>query len=291
MITDRIMKKYIMTFAALAMVLAACEKPGDNSDFDFGDNFDEVVNPYADGYARLPESVRIATYNVHRCTGPDSDVADYDGLGKALKLMDFDVAAIQELDSVTTRHAEHQIEELASRSGMAFHYCKTINSAGGKYGIGILYRKDLKLLSTAAIDLPGVEPRKALFAEFEDFIFVATHLCHKLADNRKTSVDLINAYLKDNHADYAKPVFLAGDLNAETNSAEIQALLKGWNSLGVTTGTFFNTSYPKRIDYVFEYKGNAPAVEVLGTAVPAYQDISFNLLSDHYPVIVDLKKF
>ena len=53
----------------LALAGAACSGlEGDNSDFDFGDMTSNAPdNPYdGQGYDRLPNSVRLATYNTHR---------------------------------------------------------------------------------------------------------------------------------------------------------------------------------------------------------------------------------
>ena len=110
--------------AALLVVFAACQKAGDNSDYDFGDYFSDTPGgsaveegPFADGYGRLPETVRLASYNVHRCTGPNTSVADYDGLAAGIKMIDADVIGLQELDSKTKKHPYKQVEELATRAG------------------------------------------------------------------------------------------------------------------------------------------------------------------------------
>ena len=51
-----------------------------------------------------------------------------------------------------------------------------------------------------------------------------------------------------------------------------------------------NTASPSRIDYVLVYTGNSPHYELLGTAVPSYEEINVMTVSDHLPVLVDLKK-
>lgn len=286
-------KTFILPLLALVCILGGCAEKGDNSDYDFGDDFDNVATDvYKYGYGRIEGSVRLVTYNVHRCTPPNDNVnADYDGIGKAIGLMDADVVALQELDRNTSRHPFHQLEELASRAGMDYLYCKTINSGSGEYGIGIMYRKGMKVLNSSSHTLPGDEPRKFLVTEFENMVFIATHFCHKSVENRSESVRLIEEYIDENLKDCTKPVFLAGDLNAESSSEEIQLLYRNWTSLGINTGTYFNTSYPKRIDYVLVWNGNGADVEVIGTAVPYYEGVDFRLLSDHYPVLVDLKEF
>ena len=198
----------------LALSGAACSGlEGDNSDFDFGDmTSDAPDNPYdGQGYDRLPNSVRLATYNTHRCEGwtqnAGTDRANYNNTAKVISLMDPDVIALQELDKNTTWHQTDQLQELADRTGMRPYYCKTIDYRGGDYGIGILCKTAPK--TTYAGDLPGTEARKFFLAEFDDYIFIATHFCHKEAANRERSLEIIGEYIAANYAAYAKPIYLA----------------------------------------------------------------------------------
>lgn len=284
--------------AALLVVFAACQKAGDNSDYDFGDNFSDTPDgsaveegPFADGYGRLPETVRLASYNVHRCTGPNTSVADYDGLAAGIKMIDADVIGLQELDSKTKKHPYKQVEELATRAGMSSQYCKTIDYNGGEYGIGVLYKKGLRIRDTYSGNLPGDEPRKFFFLEFDDFSFICTHFCHKSVENRKKSVDIINDYLIKTWSTYKKPIFLVGDLNCEPGSEEMKKMLGTWTMISARKATFFNATTPKCIDYVLQWNGNNPQTEVLRSGIPQFQNVDFAKLSDHYPVLVDLKSF
>ena len=273
---------------------AACnELDGDNSDFDFGHSAGAAENPYKDGYGRLPNSIRLATYNTHRCEGWETqtnvDRANYNNTAKVISLIDPDVIALQELDKFTTWHPHDQLQELADRTGMKPYYCKTIDYRGGDYGIGILSKREP--LRTVSGDLPGTEARKFFLAEFDDYIFIATHLCHLETTNRAQSVEIINAYIAANYASYTKPIFLAGDFNESNMSSEMMVKLKEkWEIISTSSNTFMNTATPKRIDYIVLYKGNKAACEVLGTAVPSYDEINVNKVSDHLPVLVDIKK-
>ena len=244
---------YLLLAFCTTTTFAACnELDGDNSDFDFGHSAGAAENPYKDGYGRLPNSIRLATYNTHRCEGWETqtnvDRANYNNTAKVISLIDPDVIALQELDKFTTWHPHDQLQELADRTGMKPYYCKTIDYRGGDYGIGILSKREP--LRTVSGDLPGTEARKFFLAEFDDYIFIATHLCHLETTNRAQSVEIIST----------------------------------------SSNTFMNTATPKRIDYIVLYKGNKAACEVLGTAVPSYDEINVNKVSDHLPVLVDIKK-
>lgn len=285
---------YLLLAFCTTTTFAACnELDGDNSDFDFGHSAGAAENPYKDGYGRLPNSIRLATYNTHRCEGWETqtnvDRANYNNTAKVISLIDPDVIALQELDKFTTWHPHDQLQELADRTGMKPYYCKTIDYRGGDYGIGILSKREP--LRTVSGDLPGTEARKFFLAEFDDYIFIATHLCHLETTNRAQSVEIINAYIAANYASYTKPIFLAGDFNESNMSSEMMVKLKEkWEIISTSSNTFMNTATPKRIDYIVLYKGNKVACEVLGTAVPSYDEINVNKVSDHLPVLVDIKK-
>ena len=285
---------YLLLAFCTTTTFAACnELDGDNSDFDFGHSAGAAENPYKDGYGRLPNSIRLATYNTHRCEGWETqtnvDRANYNNTAKVISLIDPDVIALQELDKITTWHPHDQLQELADRTGMKPYYCKTIDYRGGDYGIGILSKREP--LRTVSGDLPGTEARKFFLAEFDDYIFIATHLCHLETTNRAQSVEIINAYIAANYASYTKPIFLAGDFNESNMSSEMMVKLKEkWEIISTSSNTFMNTATPKRIDYIVLYKGNKAACEVLGTAVPSYDEINVNKVSDHLPVLVDIKK-
>ena len=285
---------YLLLAFCTTTTFAACnELDGDNSDFDFGHSAGAAENPYKDGYGRLPNSIRLATYNTHRCEGWETqtnvDRANYNNTAKVISLIDPDVIALQELDKFTTWHPHDQFQELADRTGMKPYYCKTIDYRGGDYGIGILSKREP--LRTVSGDLPGTEARKFFLAEFDDYIFIATHLCHLETTNRAQSVEIINAYIAANYASYTKPIFLAGDFNESNMSSEMMVKLKEkWEIISTSSNTFMNTATPKRIDYIVLYKGNKAACEVLGTAVPSYDEINVNKVSDHLPVLVDIKK-
>ena len=68
------------------------------------------------------------------------------------------------------------------------------------------------------------------------------------------------------------------------------AATKSWKVISTSANTFVNSSSPSRIDFVLVYTGNSPSYEVLRTAVPSYEEINVMKVSDHLPVLVDLKK-
>ena len=258
--------------------LSGCnDLEGDNSDFDFDNKAEQQ------GIERTPGTYRLATYNVHRCSPKDSSRPNYDLTASAIGLIDADVIALQELDKNTSTNPANQIEELAKRNSFKPYFCKAIDLRGGEYGIGIMSRYEP--VSTYSAALPGVEPRVFFACEFDDFVFIATHLCVSKADNRTWSYDIINNYVKANYSSSSKPVFLAGDLNATSLPSNC---LENWEAISAASPTFYSSS--SRIDYVLHWKGNHTTVAVERTMVPVVEGFSFYNVSDHLPVIVDIVK-
>ena len=202
--------KTIALLFCLAVGASAChDLEGDNSDFDLGfASGNGGSNPYVDGYDRLDNSLRLATYNTHRCDGPITqnpayDRAHYDMTAKVISLVAPDAIALQELDEKTSWHPVSQIRELANRTGMYATFGRAIDQRGGQYGNGILSREEP--LSTEILSLPNpdrTEARIALVAEFERFVFIATHFCHQSDENRQRSFEIITEYIAANYAAY-----------------------------------------------------------------------------------------
>lgn len=289
--------KTIALLFCLAVGASAChDLEGDNSDFDLGfASGNGGSNPYVDGYDRLDNSLRLATYNTHRCEGPITqdpayDRAHYDMTAKVISLVAPDAIALQELDEKTSWHRVSQIEELAKRTGMHATFGRAIDQRGGQYGNGILSRE--KPLSTEILSLPNpaqTEDRIALVAKFERFVFIATHFCHKSEVNRTEAARELNEYAAEHFQTSDKPVYLAGDLNLNrTTSDAFIELLKSWKI--ISSNDYTMSTGNTRIDYVLVYTGNQASYEVLGAAVPTFSEIDVYTVSDHLPVFVDLKK-
>lgn len=289
--------KISVLLAGIIAGSTACHKlDGDNSDFDLGfGQGDGAENPYVNGYDRLENSLRIATYNLHRCEGPVTqdpsiDQSHYDQTAKVISLVNPDIIALQELDENTSWHPVSQIQELASRTGLHPTFGKAIDQRGGQYGNGILSRE--KPLRTEIVQLPNpdnTEKRIALVAEFEDYVFIATHFCHKSETNRTEQAKTINEYVETHYKTSAKRIFLGGDLNTnKTSAAPVVELLKNWSI--ISSNDFTMSTGNTRIDYVMIYTGNSPDYTVLGAAVPTFEEVDVYTVSDHLPVFADVNE-
>lgn len=183
------------------------------------------------GQAKKVHKVRLTSYNIQHGAGIDGKI-DYVRQARILKKAHADVAAIQEVDSVTKRNGGlYALEEIGRKAKMYSTFAPAIKFQGGKYGIGILSKK--RPLSVHRVPLPGrEEPRMLVVAEFKHYVVACTHL--SLTDeDRLASIPLIVAEAQK----WKKPFFVMGDLNDEPGSLFYKEMEKYF--------LFFNPSYDK----------------------------------------------
>ncbi|MDD2960667.1 MAG: endonuclease/exonuclease/phosphatase family protein [Muribaculaceae bacterium] len=224
--------------------------------------------------------VKVMTYNLRF-----GELATLDELASHIKSFKPDFVALQEVDChVNRKRAAHQagkdfIAELAFKSGMFGLYGRTIDYAGGYYGIGILSK--FPYISTQKTMLPRPlphEPRALLEGVFEmgndTIIFASTHLDVKEESTRVAQAQFISDHFKG--AKY--PIILGGDFNARPYSKPIKdIMMKSWFQ-----GTNDDLTIPSwgptvKIDYLF-------ARPMKGWRVVSTQTIQ-SQLSDHLPIV------
>lgn len=165
-------------------------------------------------------TLRLMTYNIKNANGMD-DICSFQRVANVINNASPDVVAIQEVDSMTRRSGQkYVLGEIAERTQMHACFAPAIEFEGGKYGIGLLTKQVPLRLQT--IPLPGrEEARTLILAEFEDYIYCCTHLSLTEGDRMK-SLEIVKSLI----ASYKKPLFLAGDMNAEPESDFIKELQK-----------------------------------------------------------------
>lgn len=221
-------------------------------------------------------TLRLMTFNTHHCQGTDN-VLNIARVAAIINQVQPDVVALQELDSMCTRsHKVFQLGQLAALTGMHATYGPTINYQGGKYGIGVLSKE--KPLSSYQIALPGKEARTLLVCEFDNFVYAATHLALQ-EENRLTSATRI----RQEAAKWDKPLYLAGDFNAQPRSTFMSTLKKYFKVCNKTdVGTYPSDTPTECIDYICKYRVTA---DVANAVV-----ITDSMASDHRPLYVDVRE-
>lgn len=224
-------------------------------------------------------TLRIMSYNIHHGVGMD-EKADYDRLAKTIKRMDPDIVALQEVDSVTLRSRGADIlQELSENVLMHRIFVPAIPYQGGKYGIGLLSKE--KPLAYRCLTLPGREEQRVLLvAEFDRYVVCCTHLSLTPAD-QLASVDLIIQAV----GQYAKPVFLAGDLNTLPDSEVSKKLKEKFALLTDAKQKTYPAPEPREcLDYIWGYTGNGSTYAVAGRQV-----VNDPVASDHRPVFAAVR--
>ena len=223
-------------------------------------------------------TLRIMSFNIRNGRGMDN-VADYQRTADVINRTRPDVVAIQELDSVTARSGNMDVlRELSDRTLMFRTYAPAIDFDGGKYGIGMLSKE--KPLGFRYLSLPGREEARALLiVEFEKYIYCCTHLSLTKED-RMLSLPVI---LKE-ASSAGKPLFIAGDMNAEPDSEFITALQNNFVLLTNPKQFTFPADKPtETIDYIAAYAKDTVAFARISSRV-----LEEPVASDHRPIVADI---
>lgn len=224
-------------------------------------------------------TLKLMTYNIKNANGMDN-VCDFQRVANVINNASPDVVAIQEVDSMTSRSGQkYVLGEIADRTQMHAYFAPAINFDGGKYGIGLLTKQVPIRLQT--IPLPGREEERALIlVEFEDYIYCCTHMS-LTEEDRMESLKMVKSFT----APYKKPLFLAGDMNAEPESGFIKELQKDFQILSNPEQHTYPAPEPKEtIDYIATLKSNANGFALISARV-----LNEPMASDHRPILVELR--
>ncbi|GAB6123652.1 endonuclease/exonuclease/phosphatase family protein [Dysgonomonas termitidis] len=218
------------------------------------------------------------------------ELASLEEFADFIKKENPDIVALQEVDVNTSRtRAPHQngknfISELAFRTGMLSLYGRTIDYAGGYYGIGILSKYPISQSQRIFLPMPeGAKERRALLtgevelSEGKSITFACTHLDYTTSEVRRAQVDFINRQLMT----IETPIILCGDFNARPDSDEIANGMKNWMQVSTMDFTIPAKSPKSKIDYIFCYPAS-DVWKIVKSYTPVVQ------LSDHLPIITTL---
>lgn len=223
------------------------------------------------------KTLKIASFNIRNTIGID-DIRDPERTAAAIKQINADVIAIQEIDSVTQRSQSVDVlKDLAKRTQMNYTFASAIEFSGGSYGVGVLSKE--KPITSYKIPLPGAEEKRVLLVcEFQDYVFLATHFSLTEKDVLE-SVGIIEREAEK----WSKPLFLAGDLNIEPNSEAYKKLSQKFEAISCAPQPTFPADTPTVcIDYILKKRGD-------NTAVKTSQVVNEPKASDHRPIEAEVE--
>lgn len=234
--------------------------------------------------------LKIMSYNIHIGNPPSKPgLIDMEAIIKAIKAEDPDLIALQEVDVNTARSGKiNQADIIARKLGMNFFFAKAIDHDGGDYGVALLSKfpiseTNIHRLTTVAGS--GGEPRVIATARIQlkngkSIRFGATHLDHlRNPVNREVQIEEINKIGTEEKL----PFIIAGDLNAVTESAEIQKLDQVFMRTCSKCEPTFPVVKPNRtIDFIAFKKTDK-------FSVISHRVVQEHYASDHLPVVALLR--
>ncbi len=249
----------------------------------------------ASAYSPTPQrTIRLVTYNVHRCLGMDGRVSP-ERIARVIARTRPDIVALQELDAGRARTmGVDQARRIANCLEMGVHFHPTMHLEEGAYGNAVLSHLPMRLVK--ADRLPGMvmgktsmEGRGAIWVVVEingtELQVINTHLGLVPAERRRQAAALLGPEWLA-HPNCVAPVVLCGDLNALPQSAvcrtlgqhlrDAQGQLAGHRPMGT-----FLRRYA-RIDHVFV----DPTLAIVDIGVP--NTALDRVASDHLPLVAEI---
>lgn len=157
--------------------------------------------------------MRVATFNVHKCVGPDGAYRP-ERIAAVIAELNADLVAIQEIDKrFGERNGLLDADYLLATTRMHLLPQSKVPNGQGWHGNALLVRHKPVSYTRRRLKLPGVEPRGAVVADidlgFGSIRFVATHM-GLLRNCRNRQAGAILSALARAHP---MPTVLLGDLN------------------------------------------------------------------------------
>lgn len=249
--------------------------------------------------------VTVATYNMGAAR-----VSDIDTIATAIKALDADIIALDEVDNKTERSGKvDQAKYLADKLGLHYVFGRAIDFEGGQYGVAILSRHPIA--ASEVVPLPSGDPkvdeaRIVLAAEIAvpgfdtPIVFMNTHLDYKEDHSiQQTQVQRINDLAVanvslNNIKDFTTKIkILAGDFNDTYNSANVAELSRYWNLVATDDPNDMRT-WPAAnpmadLDHIFTSRGQIWDIKSLEVLQGNDRNIDWDGASDHTPIVVKLQ--
>ena len=163
------------------------------------------------------QTIRIATYNIHKCVGIDRRYSP-ERIAGVIRELEADAIALQEVVCHSDRgFRDHQAEFLAEELGMHFCIGENRKHYGADYGNVILSRYPIASYQNHDISVTRREPRGCLRAEIEmtpekNFYFVNLHLGTSFFERRLQVRKLLAEHVLDDPQIKGSRI-IAGDFN------------------------------------------------------------------------------
>jgi len=239
-------------------------------------------------------TLRLMTWNVHRCVGTDRKL-NVARVAEVIAACRPDIVALQELDVGRRRTGGvDQAHRLAEMLQMRAHFNAALTVEEERYGDAILTALPERLVKTGPLPglpkLRGLEPRGALWVAVEvggvELQVINTHLGLVPREQQVQTAELLGQRWLGSEG-FTGPAVLLGDFNATPFSQTYRMLTAvmrdAQDGLAKAPTATFPSGFPiLRIDHVFLSAG------VRTITVESPFDPRARVASDHLPLVVTL---
>jgi endonuclease/exonuclease/phosphatase family metal-dependent hydrolase len=241
-----------------------------------------MTTPHSHSHAAAAATtgtVRIATYNIHRCRGLDG-LTRPQRIVDVLRLIDADVIALQEVRG--------QAEEIGAELGMGWVMASTRLHRGQEYGNVVLSRHPIKGHQQYDLSYRQCEPRCALRADVQ----IGRHCLHVFNVHLGTALferryqsGRLSGFVNDHRVTGSKIVL--GDFNEWMKGETTRMLGRTLKSVDLRKFLRRRRTYPGvfpvlHLDHIY-YDG---AIEVVGVELPRTRLTL--VASDHLPLVAEV---
>jgi endonuclease/exonuclease/phosphatase family metal-dependent hydrolase len=236
---------------------------------------------------RRTRTVRVATYNVHRCRGLDGRTRA-DRIAAVLGGLDADVLALQEVIGSGPSGAGHA-EEIGAALGMGWVMAPARHLRGALFGNVVLSRYPVRHHAQYDLSWRTCEPRCCQRVDL-DIDGVVLHLYNVHLGTafleRRFQAQRLAALVSDRRV--AGPKVVLGDFNEWTRGLATTLLSERLNAVDLRQYMKRRRTYPGffpilHLDHIY-YQN---AVEVLHVHLPRTRRTL--IASDHLPLVADLR--
>ncbi len=231
--------------------------------------------------ARLPDTIRIASYNIHKAVGTDRRRSP-ERILAVLAEIDADIVVLQEADRrFGARAAALPPAMLELHSGSRPAPLNIQSDSIGWHGNAVLFRKSIELIRSDILHLPCLEPRGAVVVELRiggfDLRIIGMHLDLSGLWRRRQAAAIIHAH----GLMHKLPTVMAGDLN-EWSAARGCLADFGRHFHFTDTGKSFHARQPvARLDRIMH------CVQLKAAVAGTHDSLLARRASDHLPIWAD----
>ena len=238
------------------------------------------------GHGRT-RTLRIATYNVHRCRGLDGRTIP-SRIAEVIRGIEPDVIALQEVVGASTNAAGHA-EELGAQLGMGWVMAPARHLRGSLFGNVVLSRHPIRHHAQYDLSWKTCEPRccqRVDIAIANDTLHLYNvHLGTALLE-RRYQAGRLGTIVQDHRV--GRPKIVLGDFNEWMKGLATHTLSSKLQSIDLRAHLRRRRTYPGvfpvvHLDHIY-YEGTVEVVklELLRTRLSL-------MASDHLPLVADLR--